>query len=116
MFLTSLGNSGIGYEITLQLASHHARVYIAARSRKRGEEAIAKLKASSKLNLDLHFLEMDLQSLQSVKLAAAEFMKFESRLDLLINNAGVRAIFYVGKADWTDMHDNSDYGCTVQAH
>ncbi len=51
-----------------------------------------------------------------MKLAAAEFMKLESRLDLLINNAGVRAIFYVGKADWTDMHDNSDYGCTVQAH
>ena len=47
------------------------------------------MKESSKLALDLHFLEMDLQSLQSVKVAAAGFMKRESQLDLLVNNAGV---------------------------
>lgn len=47
------------------------------------------MKESSKLSLDLHFLEMDLQSLQSVKVAAEEFMKRESQLDLLINNASV---------------------------
>ncbi len=55
----------------------------------RVEEAIATMKASCKSNLDLHFLELDLQSLHSVKSAAADFMKRESQLDLLINNAGV---------------------------
>ena len=39
--------------------------------------------------MDIHFLELDLQNLQSVRMAAEEFMKKETRLDLLINNAGV---------------------------
>lgn len=49
------------------------------------------MKASSAKTLDLHMLEMDLQSLGSVKGGAESFMRQESRLDLLINNAGVRS-------------------------
>ena len=48
------------------------------------------MKASSDKPLDLHILEMDQQNLKSVKNGAEAFMKQESRLDLLINNAGVR--------------------------
>ena len=48
------------------------------------------MKASSPKTLDLHMLEMDLQSLRSVKDGAEAFLKQELRLDLLINNAGVR--------------------------
>jgi NADP-dependent 3-hydroxy acid dehydrogenase YdfG len=40
--------------------------------------------------LDLHFLKLDLQDLRSVKEAAMLFSYQESRLDILINNAGVR--------------------------
>jgi len=83
------GNSGIGYETTLQLALHGARVYVAARSPQRATKAIAQMKASRKEDLDVHFLEMDLQNLQSVKDTADQFMKTETRLDILINNAGV---------------------------
>lgn len=50
------------------------------------------MKASSARPLDLHMLEMDLQNLRSVKDGAETFMKQESRLDLLINNAGVSDI------------------------
>ncbi|KAK4692854.1 hypothetical protein P7C71_g4435, partial [Lecanoromycetidae sp. Uapishka_2] len=88
------GNTGIGYEITLQLALHNARVYLAARSPERANKAIAQMKSSHKQNLDLHFLEIDLQSLQSVKSAADTFMKTETRLDLLINNAGIMAVSF----------------------
>ncbi|CAD6592211.1 MAG: hypothetical protein ASARMPREDX12_005889 [Alectoria sarmentosa] len=84
------GNAGIGYETTLQLALHGARVYIAGRSPDRVKKAIEQMKASSAKTLDLHILEMDLQSLGSVKEGAESFMRQESRLDLLINNAGVR--------------------------
>ena len=84
------GNSGIGYETTLQLALHGARVYIAGRSPDRVRHAIEQMNASSANSLDLHLLEMDLQDLGSVKQGAEVFMKQESRLDLLINNAGVR--------------------------
>ena len=86
------GNSGIGYETTLQLALHGARVYIAGRSPDRMKKAMEQMKASSAKQLDLHMLEMDLQSLVSVKEGAEAFMKQESRLDLLINNAGVRTL------------------------
>lgn len=84
------GNSGIGYETTLQLALHGARVYIAGRSPERLRKAMEQMKASSSKPLDLRTLKIDLQSLKSVKEGAELFMRQESRLDLLINNAGVR--------------------------
>ncbi|KAH8803625.1 hypothetical protein F5884DRAFT_756894 [Xylogone sp. PMI_703] len=83
------GNSGIGYETTYQLATRGARVYIASRSKDRVTEAIANMNELAKRALDLHFLQIDLQDLKSVKLAASEFMKLESHLDILINNAGI---------------------------
>ena len=41
------------------------------------------------MQLDLRFLQLDLQNLKSVKAAAAAFKQKEQRLDILINNAGV---------------------------
>ena len=77
--------------MAFQLACRHARVYVAARSQARVEQAIVNMRESAPkgISLDLHLLLVDLQSLHSVKAAADEFMKRESRLDLLINNAGV---------------------------
>ncbi|KAF5660485.1 reductase [Fusarium heterosporum] len=84
------GNSGIGYETTLQLALRGARVYIASRSSDRVNKAIAELRQNSP-DLDLHFLKLDLQDIQTIKETAADFMSRESRLDILINNAGIMA-------------------------
>ncbi|KAJ4127685.1 hypothetical protein NW768_007956 [Fusarium equiseti] len=82
------GNSGIGFETTLQLALKGARVYIASRSADRVGKAIAEMHQQGP-DLDLHFLKLDLQDLQSIKTTAADFMSRENRLDLLINNAGI---------------------------
>lgn len=87
------GNSGIGYETALQLATHGARVYIAARSKSRIVDAIAQMKSSTQRNLDLEALDLDLSSLRSVESAAKAFMRAEARLDILINNAGVSGPF-----------------------
>ncbi|KAF4459474.1 reductase [Fusarium albosuccineum] len=84
------GNSGVGYETSLNLAKRGARVYIASRSQERVNKAIASMKQDAG-PLDLHFLKLDLQDLQSVKATAAEFMSKEPRLDILINNAGIMA-------------------------
>ncbi|KKP02837.1 hypothetical protein THAR02_05067 [Trichoderma harzianum] len=82
------GNSGIGYETTRELASHGARVYIASRSKTRVDAAIKAMKNGNS-GLDIHFLKLDLQDLQSIKTTAEEFSQKEPRLDILINNAGV---------------------------
>ncbi|EHK16273.1 uncharacterized protein TRIVIDRAFT_39646 [Trichoderma virens Gv29-8] len=84
------GNSGIGYETTLQLANHGARVYIASRSQTRVDAAIKTMKTGNN-GLDIHFLKLDLQDLQSIKTTVEEFSRKETRLDILINNAGIMA-------------------------
>lgn len=63
-------------------------MYIAGRSESRVNEAISKMKGSQP-TLDVRFLQFDLQDLESIKRATTEFMQKESRLDILINNAGV---------------------------
>ena len=119
----SPGNSGIGYEISLQLALHGARVYITGRSVERLNAAIEQMKTSSEQTLDLHMLEMDQQSLNSVKNGAETFMKQESRLDILINNAGVR-ISYPTQVPLPANHNYvhwltlliADHGSPLQTH
>ncbi|KAH6971423.1 hypothetical protein BKA56DRAFT_557242 [Ilyonectria sp. MPI-CAGE-AT-0026] len=89
------GNSGIGYETTNQLALHNARVYIASRSRDRVNQAIKRMSEDANgQSLDLHFLQLDLMDLKSVKAAAEHFKTQEPRLDILINNAGVMTVPY----------------------
>ncbi|KAL8626217.1 hypothetical protein Q9189_008104 [Teloschistes chrysophthalmus] len=103
------GNSGIGYETVFQLASHSARVYIAARSSQRINEAISRMKAATPTELDLHPLIMDLQNLKSVKEAGDTFMEKESRLDILINNAGIMAIPFQLTVDGFELHWQTNY-------
>lgn len=121
----SPGNSGIGYEITLQLALHGARVYIAGRSPERVKKAIEQMQESGARSLDLHMLRMDLQSLRSVKEGAESFMRQESRLDLLINNAGVRTLQLLSmpfsvhrkiEPANNKLLPNADHGGPLQAH
>ncbi|KAG7127945.1 Short-chain dehydrogenase/reductase like protein [Verticillium longisporum] len=89
IILVTGGYSGLGLETVRQLARHNpTRIYVAGRSQERGETAIRKLKETV-TNTDLRFLHMDLTSFQSVKSAVESFQESESRLDLLVNNAGI---------------------------
>ncbi|RVX73716.1 hypothetical protein B0A52_02606 [Exophiala mesophila] len=87
------GNSGIGFETTTQLARRGARVYIAARSESRVQSAIKKLEAGPD-KVDVRFLKLDLQDLQSIKTTVSDFLQKENRLDILLNNAGIMATPY----------------------
>jgi NAD(P)-dependent dehydrogenase (short-subunit alcohol dehydrogenase family) len=84
------GNSGIGLVTTKILAENGAKVYIASRSTERVHAAMDELAKASSKPLDLHFLQLDLLDLRSVKAAAAQFSAQETHLDILVNNAGVR--------------------------
>ncbi|KAI0033030.1 NAD-P-binding protein [Vararia minispora EC-137] len=91
VFLITGAYSGIGYEATKQIAAHGATVYLACRTKDRTDAAIAQLeKDMPKLagTSQLRFLEIDLGDMRSVKRAADEFMKQETRLDVLVHNAG----------------------------
>ncbi|QRW13834.1 short chain dehydrogenase [Ceratobasidium sp. AG-Ba] len=71
------------------LLSKNAKVYLAARSRPRAEEAIEWLK--NETGKEAIFLELDLASFNSIKKATEEFKSKEQELHVLYNNAGVMA-------------------------
>ncbi|HBW7321352.1 TPA: SDR family NAD(P)-dependent oxidoreductase, partial [Klebsiella pneumoniae] len=79
-------NKGIGLAIAKGLARQGFRVWITARDRRRGEEAVQQLKAEG---LTVQLLIMDVTDDASVQQAAAILSAVTDRLDVLINNAGV---------------------------
>lgn len=84
------GNAGLGLETVKQLSSHNAaRIYLAARSQEKAEQAIRELQAADPKANTIVFLRLDLASLESVKDAASYFLNQETRLDILVNNAGI---------------------------
>lgn len=83
-------NSGIGKVTAIDLAKRGGTIYIACRDVKRGEEALRDIKAESGSE-KIHFLQLDLASLESVRDFSKKFHEKESKLHILINNAGVMA-------------------------
>ncbi|XP_038585684.1 dehydrogenase/reductase SDR family member 13-like [Micropterus salmoides] len=81
-------NTGIGKTTAMDLARRGARVIMACRDRKRAEAAIQEIVQETG-NSQVIFLQLDLASLKSVRSFADNFLQSESRLDLLINNAGL---------------------------
>jgi NAD(P)-dependent dehydrogenase (short-subunit alcohol dehydrogenase family) len=82
--------SGIGEVAALTLAKMGARIVAVARSRQRGEATLAQLRSSAPgIAHAIHFA--DLLRLKEMKRVAAQIADQESRIDVLINNAG--AIF-----------------------
>jgi len=80
------GSSGMGFEMAKTLLSHGATVAIAARGGTKLENACLTLKNGG---FDVHALEMDVRSEESVATAASWIAKNWERLDMLVNNAGI---------------------------
>ncbi|KAJ7097006.1 NAD-P-binding protein [Mycena crocata] len=87
VMLVTGGNTGVGKETVKALLQHNAKVYLAARSEGKAKQAIADLK--SETGKEAEFLQLDLADLHSVKRAAAEFNRRETKLNVLFNNGGV---------------------------
>jgi NAD(P)-dependent dehydrogenase (short-subunit alcohol dehydrogenase family) len=89
--LVTGANSGLGLETVRALAEKGAQVFLACRSREKGQRALAEIQAgvpASKVEL----VELDLASLASVRACAEDLLQRIPRLDLLFNNAGIMAI------------------------
>ena len=81
-------NTGIGKETAIDLAKRNARVILACRSQEKGKKAEVDVRRGSGNN-NVHFRQLDLSSFTSIRKFAKEVLEEESRVDILINNAGV---------------------------
>ncbi|KAF8601527.1 NAD(P)-binding protein [Ceratobasidium sp. AG-I] len=82
------GNAGIGRETCKALLNKGANVYIAARDKKKVDQAIEWLTKETG-GKSAYFLELNLADLSSVRRAAEDFKRKEQELHVLFNNAGV---------------------------
>ena len=85
------GNAGLGKAQLQHLAENgvKAKLYLGARSKTKAEEAIKEIEAASPPGTKIHFLQLDLTDLTSVKAAAETIKRDNDRLDILFNNAGI---------------------------
>lgn len=76
---------GIGYGTVLHFARAGAKVYLAARNEKAALDAIEKLNSEdiSPGKGEVKWLKLDLSDPREAKKSAEEFLKLESRLDIL---------------------------------
>jgi len=81
-------NTGIGFETALDLYQKGAKVYLACRNEEKASNAIERMQAEGGAG-ELVYAHLDLASLRSVKEFAENVVEKESRLDFLVNNAGV---------------------------
>lgn len=82
------GNSGIGKATAIALAKQGAQICIGCRDPKKGEAAVAQIKDKSGSE-KISYTEIDLSSFDSIRNMAKSFNSANSKLDILINNAGV---------------------------
>lgn len=79
------GTSGIGEVAAIDLAKKGARIVLVARDKARGEATLAKVKAAGAPGAVVYG---DLSTIAEMKRVAGEIAASESRIDVLINNAG----------------------------
>ena len=79
-------NKGIGFEVARHIAKAGWTVLAAARNEEFGRQAVARLQAEG---LDVHFIHIDLDVPETGATAAETIRNQFSKLDLLINNAGI---------------------------
>ena len=84
--LVTGANKGIGLAIARGLAMAGTSVWLGARDRGRGEEAVRKLRSDG---LDVRLLEIDVADDGSVQRAAETVGKEIDALHVLVNNAGI---------------------------
>jgi retinol dehydrogenase 12 len=81
-------NTGLGKATAVELAKRGGKVYIACRSEERAKAALVEIQEKSG-SQNVHYIQLDLASLESIRNFSRKFHEIESRLDILVNNAGL---------------------------
>ena len=88
VFLVTGSSSGIGIETARALHATGADVYMQVRNVPKGQKVLDDIKSTSKGTGKLELLEMNFETLQSVRDGVKAFLSRTSQLNVLINNAG----------------------------
>ncbi|KAM8952357.1 retinol dehydrogenase 14 [Pelodytes ibericus] len=96
-------NSGIGRATAAELLKQQARVIMACRDRDRAEEAAQELRMETQGSGEIIIKELDLSSLRSVRRFCQQVVQEETRLDVLINNAGIFQCPYMNTEEGFEM-------------
>jgi NAD(P)-dependent dehydrogenase (short-subunit alcohol dehydrogenase family) len=95
-------NSGIGYEAARALAQHGAHVVMACRDLSKGKEAAGAIRQEAPRG-SVELLQLDLADLKQVRHFVEMFGEHHTKLDVLINNAGIMHIPSRQTADGFEM-------------
>lgn len=86
-FLITGASSGIGVETAKALFTTGSTLYLTARNLDKAKKALGEIASSRRV----HLLELDLESLASVRACASQILSQTNTLDAFIANAGVMA-------------------------
>lgn len=101
-------NSGIGYEVALQLAKKEIEVVMACRNFKKAVQARDKILRRNR-GAKLEILDLDLADLGSVRMFAQRIHSKKEKIDLLINNAGIMMTPYGTSGDGFELQLATNY-------
>ena len=86
--LVTGANKGLGFETSRQLALKGIKIFMGARENSKGKSAAKILKDQK---LDVEFIELDITNENHMKSVKKYFEEHYGKLDILINNAGMRS-------------------------
>lgn len=101
-------NSGLGFELTRELANKGAKVIMACRNLEKASKARQTI-LNNIGDTDIDILKLDLASLKSIREFAKEYLSKYDKLDVLINNAGIMAIPYTKTEDGYESQLATNY-------
>lgn len=93
--LVTGANRGIGFEVCRQIGELGYHIFLSARNKEKGIQAVEKLR---KEKIEVDFIQMDVSNEESIKNAAREFGNRSFKLDVLVNNAAV-----LGESEITEI-------------
>jgi len=102
------GNTGIGKETAVDLAERGAKIIVGCRNLEKGKAALKEIQERSG-STSVFLEKLDLASLDSVRTFAESILRSESRLDILINNAGVMMCPYEKTKDGFEMQFGTNH-------
>ena len=103
VFIVTGANSGLGFEAAKEFARNHATTILACRDLKKGERALERIRKEVP-EADAEVRDLDLSSLASVRDFTQNFKLNYSRLDVLLNNAGIMLHPYKHTEDGFESH------------